>query len=137
MNVDKFGRHESSVNQEMLRGPKGDGFRLTQDGNYDMKGKLLCNLADAVQDADSVNLRTLKTRTLCFDTNTKVFDVQERRIVNIPTAVADDDAVNRQFVLSEIEKLRNEVKGYIKSPTTNQLVSSIPDTTEEGRNKRK
>ena len=137
MNVDKFGRHESSVNREILRGPKGEGFRLTEDGNYDIGRKRLCNLDDAVEDTDSINLKSFKTTALYFDTNTNVFNAQGRRITNIPTAVDDYDAVNRRFVVNEMKKLKMELESNIKEISTSLSVSSLPDTVTEGRDKSK
>jgi hypothetical protein len=57
MSVDKFGRH-LSVGQSQ-RGPKGDGFEHTPDGNFNIQNKRLCNVANAVDNKDCVNLETL------------------------------------------------------------------------------
>lgn len=57
MSVDKFGRH-SNVTQG-LRGPKGVGFELTPDGNFDIEHKKLCHVANATEKGDCVNLQTL------------------------------------------------------------------------------
>ena len=44
------------------RGPAGLGFKTTPDGNYDMDGKRLCNLADPEGKHDAVNLQYLETK---------------------------------------------------------------------------
>ena len=41
-------------------GPKGDagvGYELTSNGNYDIDGKRLTDVADAIGDNDAVNLK--------------------------------------------------------------------------------
>lgn len=123
MNVDKFGRHQNSLSREVLRGPKGEGFRLTTDGHYDMKNKRLCNVGDAADGSDSVNLNVLRSTTLACDTSGNLFDAQSKRITNVGTAVNDDDAVNRKFVLQEIGKLKLAVEQTIKA-----LSSNVPNT---------
>lgn len=119
MNVDKFGRHETLLSRDVLRGPKGEGFRLTHDGNYDMKKKRLCNVDDAVEESDSVNFKVLQSRALIFDSTQGVFNAQSKRITNVATAVADSDAANRQYVQREIEKLKLELETAIKALVTN------------------
>jgi len=36
MSVDKFGRHARSKQTQALRGPKGDRYNLTSEGDYDL-----------------------------------------------------------------------------------------------------
>ena len=43
-------------------GPPGAGFKLTDDGNFDIDGKRLTNVAEAVDDNDAINL-VLKEHT--------------------------------------------------------------------------
>lgn len=57
MSVDKFGRHLN--NTLGLRGPKGEGFELTPDGNFSVKNKRLCHVANATEKRDCVNLQIL------------------------------------------------------------------------------
>lgn len=109
MNVDKFGRHENSFVHKVLRGPPGEGFQLTHDGNYDLKRKRLCNLADPINNEDATNLKTIRTITLNCETVDGIFDAKNKRIQNIASAIADTDAVNREFVLREINKLKKNI----------------------------
>ena len=44
-------------------GPPGIGFKLTDDGNYNIDGKRLTNVADSTDDNDVVNLKVLKNYT--------------------------------------------------------------------------
>ncbi len=59
--VDKFGRH-SGVNHHIQahRSPKGHGFSMTKEGDYDMQNKRVCNLKDAESSTDAVSLQVLK-----------------------------------------------------------------------------
>lgn len=123
MNVDKFGRHESVFNREMLRGPKGEGFRLTLEGNYDMRGKRVCNLADAVHDGDSVNLKLLHRQVLMFDAKHDTYHAQNKRITNLAPPISESDAINRKYLQREISKLKAELETTIKALSTNEYPS--------------
>ena len=50
-------------------GRDGVGFKLTDDGNYDIDGKRLTNLADSTDDSDAVNLKVLKEHTQVSQNN--------------------------------------------------------------------
>jgi len=75
MSVDKFGRHSRANQSQALRGPKGEGYNLTPDGDYDIKKKRLCYLEDPVNDLDAVNLKTLNSKIqdlkISFNTEAK------------------------------------------------------------------
>lgn len=43
--IDKFGRQKTYGKSQFVRGPPGNGFRFTADGQYDMQGKSLENVA--------------------------------------------------------------------------------------------
>ena len=58
MSIDVFGRHLGS--SKVAKGPPGIGFNLTKTGNFDLEQKKLCNVADAVDDSDAVNLNILR-----------------------------------------------------------------------------
>lgn len=59
MSVDVFGR--SLKNQiKISKGPPGQGFSLTSSGDYDIRGKKLCNVGEAVETNDAINLNFLK-----------------------------------------------------------------------------
>ena len=60
MSVDVFGRQ--LVNGKGSRGPPGIGFTLTRTGYYSLENKKLCNLLDASEDTDAVNLKVLKEK---------------------------------------------------------------------------
>ena len=50
-------------------GPPGIGFKLTSDGNYDIDGKRLTNVADSTDDNDAVSLKVLKEHTQVSQNN--------------------------------------------------------------------
>ena len=50
-------------------GRDGIGFKLTADGNFDIDGKRLTNLAESVDDNDAVSLKVLKEHTQVSQNN--------------------------------------------------------------------
>ena len=55
MGVDVFGRRLVE-SKEVHRDPPGIGFSVTTSGDFDIENKLLCNVAEAQNDSDAVNL---------------------------------------------------------------------------------
>ena len=51
------------------RGLPGVGFQLTDDGNYDINGKRLTDVADSIDDGDAVSLKVLKEHTQVSQNN--------------------------------------------------------------------
>jgi hypothetical protein len=97
MTIDKFGRHTA---KERLRGPKGEGFKLTEDGSYDMENKRLVNVSDPTQESDCANLKTVQTQLkncmTSFD-DSESFDAQNKRISNTKDPVLKDDVVTKGY----------------------------------------
>ncbi len=58
MGVDVFGRRTEKP--EATRGPPGIGYKLTQEGQFDVENKRICNLAAPVDRGDAVNLKALQ-----------------------------------------------------------------------------
>ena len=48
MSIDIFGRHSKQAGNSS-HGPPGNGFMATSEGNFDIDGKTLCNVAKAEQ----------------------------------------------------------------------------------------
>lgn len=64
MSVDLFGRQLrriKNVSGGGGRGPPGEGFKLTLDGQYDMDNRRLCNLADPMNNNDAISLRVMQS----------------------------------------------------------------------------
>lgn len=60
MSIDLFGRQLVYEKQALgQRGIPGVGFKLTDDGQYDLENRKLCNTADATVPNDAVNLKIL------------------------------------------------------------------------------
>ncbi len=53
-----FGRRTEKP--EATRGPPGIGYKLTQEGQFDIENKRICNLAAPVDKSDAVNLKSLQ-----------------------------------------------------------------------------
>ena len=60
---------ENDCNVKGLAGRDGIGFKLTDDGNYDIDGKRLTNIADSIDDSDAVSLQVLKEHTQVSQNN--------------------------------------------------------------------
>ena len=101
MGVDKFGRYTDK--DKAKAGPKGEGFLLTSDGDYDMQGKRLCNVKEPSDQADAVNFEThKKSFHNCISLQNGVFDAKNNRISNISEPKDDQDAVNKKYLKSTI-----------------------------------
>ena len=53
--VDKFGLTSDSLSSDMVvRGRPGIGFKLTEDGDFDLGNKRICNIGIPVEDTDAI-----------------------------------------------------------------------------------
>ncbi|ORP54763.1 hypothetical protein B7954_17020, partial [Vibrio cholerae] len=131
MSVDKFGRHESTLSHEFLRGPPGEGFFLTQDGHYDLKKKRICNVADPVESEEAANLKTIRLLTLNCESVDRMFDAKNKQIQNVAYAENELDAVNRGFLMKEVNKLKQELNDKINMILKNKGSNVIYPNTED------
>lgn len=66
MSVDVFGRQltSRSVNKHFggggSRGPPGNGFKMTVDGQYDIDKRRLCNIADPIEQNDAISAQVMQ-----------------------------------------------------------------------------
>ena len=65
----------SSSTMSPQRGLPGIGFKLTDDGDYDIDGKRLTNVADSIDDSDAVSLKLLKEHTQVSQNNYHLYRV--------------------------------------------------------------
>ena len=99
--VDVFGRQlTKSVGGS--RGPPGEGFKITLDGQYDIDNRRLCNLADPTSDSDAVSMKVMQSTIK-----------QEVRLTYAVTSSlrsdVDDISILIQILQSQIEEnLKNE-----------------------------
>ena len=66
-NFEKYTENDCNVKGQA--GRDGIGFKLTDDGNYDIDGKRLTNVADSIDDSDAVSLKVLKEHTQVSQNN--------------------------------------------------------------------
>jgi len=59
MSIDVFGRVLKHRTCSGARGPPGEGFQRTPQGDFDISHKRLFNVATLEEDLDAVNLRNL------------------------------------------------------------------------------
>lgn len=131
MSLDKFGRYKSGVGSgNLTKGPKGDGFRFTKEGNYDINNKKLCNVAKATEPTDGINYENLNTeidkikqyvldlenKLDKIDTDMKTF-IQETKtiVVGINRKIEDNFFQFQQFKNDLYSRLS---KIYIPVPRT-------------------
>lgn len=100
MSVDKFGRTYSGNSGK--RGPPGEGFSLTDDGNYDIRNKVLRNLANPTKKDDAVNLNYLQSNSIVTKGN--VWDAGGKAISNLARPGNDNDAVTRKYYFDFIPR---------------------------------
>lgn len=60
INVDNFGRHEDFLFPKSVRSRPGEGFRLTSQGHYDMRKKLVRNMGEPRFESDATNLHFIR-----------------------------------------------------------------------------
>lgn len=93
MSVDKFGRHSSKAfKTKLLRGIPGQGFTLTQSGDFNIENKRLCNVKNPTETQDA------STKAYVDNTITKVL---ARNLKDVAT---------KQYVQSELVSLKVIIK---------------------------
>lgn len=92
MSLDKFGRFSHVSKSESSRGPKGEGFNLNSDGNFDIQRKKLCNVTDPTDDDDVVTLKYMKKHTVSKNKLNK-FDTNNFAITNVGNSTEDSEGV--------------------------------------------
>lgn len=110
MSVDKFGRYTSSGKSKVVRGPKGDGFLLTTDGDYDIQHKRLKLVNNPTDELDAVNLKTLRENTIT--SNGGAYDAGNKRITNVSDPKAGSDCVNKSYLTNKIPLKHRGNKSY-------------------------
>ena len=100
MSVDKFGRHSAAKAKSVKRGPKGLGFNLTADGDFDIGGKRLKYVNEPEDDADAVNLQSLKDKCLLVDRDR--IDCKGKQLCNIALPTQRDDCVTKTYLEQNI-----------------------------------
>lgn len=111
MSVDKFGRHEKR--SRAVKGPKGDGFSFTPDGDYDIRKKRLKFVNDPLDATDAVNKRYVDSNTPIKHNELKTYSFHQFNIQDVayPIGEQDGDCVNVKFLKDKcltVEKSKDE-----------------------------
>lgn len=114
MSIDVFGR--KLTQSDGSRGPSGIGFKLTDDGQFDLENKRLCLVADAADLQDVVNVQVL--RKVLSDELGKFFE-----IVKAQKKEVDEISSSTKLIFEDIEKkLKNINKNISKLSTKIETV---------------
>lgn len=102
--IDKFGRRQQpSEGFAIKRGLPGVGFKLTDDGNFDVERKRITNVNDPIDDNDVTN----KKSVLIVD-DSDVINVRKKRLINSADPVDDADVVNKKYARLAINATMRE-----------------------------
>lgn len=97
MSLDKFGRFRENGDERVLaRGPPGEGFKLTQDGDYDIGNKKLVNVGVPTADNDVITKIYLDSHTP--NHLSESFSMRGKRIQDVADPTLEGDAVNLKHV---------------------------------------
>ena len=99
MSIDVFGRQLERSQAE--RGPAGIGFNFTQEGQFDVENRRLCNVGDPVLVDDAINLKTFK---LFLQSEIDYISAKLGGIVEII-----------DYYEKKLEKIQSEVNAHLKS----------------------
>lgn len=106
MSVDKFGRHSTSSKFKPIRGPPGEGFHFTNDGNYNIQNKRLCNVAEPKLSSDAVNRSHLDKRLTINSANSLSFN--GFRLSNAGQPTDENDVTTVQYMKDNVLVLNND-----------------------------
>lgn len=101
MSVDKFGRYASTGKSKAVRGPKGEGFLLTPDGDYNIQNKRLKLVNNPADELDAVNLKALRQNSISLNSG-GVYDAENKRITNVSFPLNGTDSVNLMYLNNQI-----------------------------------
>lgn len=101
MSVDKFGRHKKT--QDALRGPPGQGFPLSTDGQYDAEHRRVVNISDPLGDNDAM----IKKNCIHLTSDKKAFECHNKRIARVHAPTHYADAANVDWVLDNCLSIVN------------------------------
>lgn len=136
MGIDKFGR----VNNKKivgLRGPKGEGFNLTLDGNYDVQNKKIINMGEPKNESDAstkayvdikINDLDLRVNNLREYTDA-LFKAEVKNII-----VEQTHAIFESYMKSKEADIQNYVKTILNTENQINLVNKKLAEFQENNN---
>lgn len=141
MSVDVFGRQLTSTNGILSRpGPPGVGFKLTNEGNYSLDHKKLCNLAICEGNLDAVPLGFLKDyvqqeiniikNDLMQDQNHKLAEILEMRFITIEKSIQKISKRLNELIFLLDEKVKKQ-----DSPFPALIITTTSNGFEESNNR--
>lgn len=109
MSVDKFGRYSEGIGgckeTAGVKGSPGIGFILTQNGDYDIQNKRLCNVSEAVDDGDAITLQTFKRKfSKCLKSDKDGYYAEGKRLRGTADPIDLKDAINLDTLIKQITK---------------------------------
>lgn len=127
MSVDVFGRTllNGRIHTVGKKGPPGDGFKRTSDGNYSIEGKRLSNLADPLDNFDAVSLHVLRKQlTEEVSALKQILEFQSKLInESIPSRL---DKIEGKLAVQErrIEQFNTSFNGFEKGDNSGRAAST-------------
>lgn len=108
--IDKFGGYIGFTSKEnVVVGPSGIGFKLTDKQNFNIENKRLTNVGEAVDSSDAVTLNYISSKCLLLED--KQVNLRKRKIVNVNDPESDMDVVNKRYFQNSMDKeLRDTIK---------------------------
>lgn len=111
-----IGSSETSVKGEKGEdGLPGIGFKLTDDGNFDIDEKRLTDVADPIDDGDAVTKKYVDSKADKNDVilrdgsqnMTGNLDLNDKKIINLADSTDDGDAVSLKVLKSHTQFSQN------------------------------
>lgn len=116
MSVDVFGRQLSRIKSITSggRGPPGEGFKITADGQYDIDNRRLCNVAAAIEQHDAVSVEVMRNAIQ-----------EEVRLVYAVTSSLRDNIDDHEIMFHGLEtQFQENIKRQrIDSETVQELIT--------------
>lgn len=135
--VDKFGHHIS--NRKIQTGPPGVGFKIDQNGNFDIDQRKLTNVKEPTENMDVVTIKYLQDNNYMFIPSDKYLSLQNKRVVKMEDPIDETDAVNKRYLKLMKKSLETEMRNnciYAKEGESaidmkNRHLINIPDPSKE------
>lgn len=108
MTIDKFGRTATEREKIPLRGPPGEGFNLTESGDYDLRKKRVVNIAQPIDNFDAVSKQYVdsETKRIKMECVQSINDLK-LDIRGIPSSIYNSH--NFKSLSVQISSLKNEI----------------------------
>lgn len=154
MPIDKFGRSKITISGDkinLLRGPRGEGFNLTTDGNFDVGNKKISNVGNPTGPTDVVNLGFFRDALLNFSkelkehfkrvlelsnavevTSNYISFQNKKRLVSVKGAKDKNDVVIKKDLETSINSLNIEIASIKSSVSQLQgKITAVSNTTNK------